>query len=138
MPDPSPDGTLPPLSHRPAITIPADLQAQLRHFLKAIATASSSSSSSIPDKRKRDELQASVLARALRDVMAGYATTAAEDELLLHAGPGVVGGRRRMAVLVRVGEKRLLAEVLAALAGEDGLEDGRDVGAAAKRVKRSG
>lgn len=62
----------------------------------------------IRDKRKRDEVRQAVLAGTILAVESRYPTTIAEDELLLQQTH--LGKRRRMAIQVRIGEKRLLEE----------------------------
>lgn len=72
----------------------------------------------MPDKRKRDEISAAVVASVLESLAAQYPTTIAQDEALLHGGG--LDERTRMAVLVRIGEKRLIQETLGVVGGSDG------------------
>lgn len=128
----NPDGTF---AAGPAAVqdMPEDLQHQLKALFKALRGLDGGP---VLDKRKRDEAQRAVVAEALRAVEARYATTAAEDELLLaqHAGGGL-DARQRMAVQVRLGEKRLLHEARALLGQASG-GDGQDKSGPQKRAKR--
>ncbi|TQV94708.1 SET domain-containing protein RMS1 [Cordyceps javanica] len=97
--------------------LPGDLEEQLRDFLRAVRAVDAAL---VPDKRKRDELQAAITAQALAALEAQYPTTLAQDEQALaaaaaDASPGLAGDRERMALVVRVGEKRLLREARAFL-----------------------
>ncbi|RCI11515.1 hypothetical protein L249_7719 [Ophiocordyceps polyrhachis-furcata BCC 54312] len=95
--EPKSDGTL----DGPASVseLPADLLHQLDALLKAAPKS---------DKRGRDEAQTAILARVLTAIESGYPTSIAEDELLLQRDG--LEARRRMAVLVRLGEKRVIDE----------------------------
>lgn len=87
--------------------VSAELEEQLKAVLKAIKKVRGDL---IPDKRKRDEVYQHVVAAALQKLLAQYPTTAEEDEALLASGN--LTSRQRMAVEVRLGEKRLLKEAL--------------------------
>ncbi|WQF79126.1 Putative SET domain, rubisco LSMT, substrate-binding domain, SET domain superfamily [Colletotrichum destructivum] len=87
--------------------VSAELEEQLKAVLKAIKKVRGDL---IPDKRKRDEVYQHVVAAALQKLLAQYPTTAEEDETLLASGN--LTSRQRMAVEVRLGEKRLLKEAL--------------------------
>lgn len=131
--EPNPDGTLAGparLEH-----MPADLQDQLKALLKALPKTDGGVA---PDKRRRQEAQQVILARAMDALEARYATTAAANELLL--GRERLSRRSEMAVRVRLGEKRLLGEAKALLAGSAAeaaaAADGRT--APSKRARRGG
>ena len=95
--------------------MPEDLQQQLKAVLKAVKKAQPAA---IPDKRKRDEIHQAILVKTLERLVSRYPTSAAEDELLLRGQN--LSSRARMAIEVRLGEKKLLQEALAAsLADED-------------------
>jgi SET domain-containing protein 6 len=83
----------------------------------------------IPEKRKRDEIYTTLVGKALATKLAQYPTSVEEDEkLLLNEG---IGKRRRMAIEVRLGEKRLLQEALALV------KDGEGEERAGKKAKRN-
>lgn len=68
------------------------------------------SASVIPDKRKREEIHRTVLPLILSARLAEYETSLSQDmDLLAHTE---TTGRRRMAIEVRAGEKKLLHEAL--------------------------
>ncbi|KAM0549818.1 hypothetical protein ACHAPJ_009257 [Fusarium lateritium] len=94
-------------------SMPEDLQEQLKTFLKGVKKAHPNA---IPDKRKRDEIHQTVLAKSLEALASRYSTTSSEDELLLK-DPGL-HQRVRMAVAVRLGEKKLLQEAIDASSGD--------------------
>lgn len=118
--------------------LPADLEEQIATFLKSVRKVSPES---IPDKRKRDEIALAVMHRVFELRLAEYATSESEDLALLRENR--VAGRERMAVVVRMGEKRLLAEAVGLAAaqinqingGADG--DGETSGPSTKRQKRT-
>lgn len=95
--------------------LPADLTEQLKQFLKAAKDIKPE----LGEKRKREETQLAIVATVLEKLQGQYATTIEEDEKLLET----VQGRERMAVVVRVGEKKLLREARAFLAGKMGEAD---------------
>lgn len=94
--------------------IPEDLQEQLKAFLKCIKKTQPDA---IPDKRKRDQIHQAVLAATLQRLAARYPTGITEDEMQLREGQD--GDRARMAIEVRLGEKRLLREAIDAFSSED-------------------
>ncbi|KAJ6440077.1 SET domain protein [Purpureocillium lavendulum] len=112
--------------------MPADLQDQLKKFLKALKKLDDSL---VPDKRKRDEVLQAILAKAILDIESRYPTTMADDELFLQHENTTP--RRRMAALVRLGEKRLLHEAKELLS-RTSTETGQDDAAPAKRARRAG
>ncbi|KAK7955130.1 Ribosomal lysine N-methyltransferase 4 [Apiospora saccharicola] len=87
--------------------LPADLEEQIATFLKAVRKVSPES---IPDKRKRDEISASVIHQALQLRLSEYPTSEAEDQALLQ-DPNFTD-RQKMAIVVRLGEKKLLGEAI--------------------------
>ncbi|KAG6006950.1 hypothetical protein E4U21_006569 [Claviceps maximensis] len=130
--EPNPDGTY---SSPAAVDgMPEDLQAQLKAVVKAIQKQNATL---IPDKRKRDDVLLSVMVGALRSVASHYPTTVAEDEDLLRR-PSSLARRHRMAITVRLGEKRLIEEAFAYFSGTATQDDEMDVDvSASKRSKRT-
>ena len=122
-PDPSADGTFPadPVSFT---SPPPDLEEQLKSFLKAVKKIQPDS---VEDKRKRDGVMQSALVKCLGILEGAYATSLEKDGALL----GRAQGRNWMAIVVRMGEKRLILEAKEVL-GLEG-EEGR-----AKRAKVDG
>ncbi|KAK7419711.1 N-lysine methyltransferase setd6 [Neonectria magnoliae] len=115
--------------------MPEDLQQQLKAFLKGVKKAQPDA---IPDKRKRDEIQQAVQAKTLQALVSRYQTSIFEDELLLKTND--LNRRARMAIEVRLGEKKLLREAITTLSTDNDVEmtvDEEESGPA-KRVKRSG
>ena len=112
--------------------LPADLKDQLKGFVKLLQRMDPSL---VPDKRKRDNALDSVIYAALRSVSSQYSTTIADDEHLLEQSD--LSRRQRMAIRVRLGEKKLLQEVFAFVhgSGTQGVTDGDS--SATKRVKQS-
>lgn len=127
--EPNPDGTF----ANPAkfSEVPEDLREQLKSMLKAIRKVDPSC---VVDKRKRDEIQHTVLIKALDALMSQYPTTIIEDELILSGSNPTE--RRKAAVIVRLGEKRLLQEARAFLSGiaSDAILD--DASAPNKKARR--
>jgi SET domain-containing protein 6 len=108
-------------------SLPHDLEEQVKTLLKAVKKVDSGVFS---DKRKRDDLIVSVLRATLESRLAQYMTTISADEGLLASS--TVESRQRMAIHVRLGEKRLLEEALVVLsAGKV-----EDEGLSAKKAKR--
>jgi len=68
------------------------------------------------DKRKREEVSSNVIRKALTARLAQYPTTAEQDELILRQD---ISKRQRMAVEVRLGEKKLLQEALDLVQGNE-------------------
>jgi hypothetical protein len=115
-------------------SMPEDLQEQLKVVLKEVKK---SQPQIIPDKRKRDEIHHAILVKTLERLISQYPTSAIEDALLLKNEEQ--GSRTRMAIEVRLGEKRLLQEALRAITADEDTEmtmDGDD--APQKRTKLSG
>ncbi|KAJ4158123.1 uncharacterized protein LMH87_008663 [Akanthomyces muscarius] len=110
-PEVTPEGTFPASPAARFAALPGDLEEQLKEFLKAVRAVDASL---IPDKRKRDELQAAIMVRVLAALEAQYPTTLAQDEQIL-ASDAPLGDRERMALAVRLGEKRLIREAQAFL-----------------------
>ncbi|KAL6703072.1 Ribosomal lysine N-methyltransferase 4 [Coniothyrium glycines] len=94
--------------------IPAELNEQLKLVLKALKKVKPEIAS---DKRKRDEVHTSVIAKALATKLSQYPTTAEEDDALLKKGG--LSRRHRMAVEVRFGEKVLIGEAIASLVDDE-------------------
>lgn len=123
--EPNADGTF--ASAASVDDMPEDLKAQLKAVLKALRNQHGTL---IPTKRRRNDVLKSAVVGALRSVASRYSTTADEDEeLLKHAD---LDRRHRMAVVVRLGEKRLIQEACARFS-EDAAQDAQD---AHKRTKR--
>ncbi|KND92016.1 Ribosomal lysine N-methyltransferase 4, partial [Tolypocladium ophioglossoides CBS 100239] len=95
--------------------IPADLHEQLKTFLKTLQKIEGGL---IPDKRKRDDLQQAILADSILAIELQYTTSVSADHQILQQN---LSRRHRMAVQVRLGEKRLLEEAKACLSvsGDD-------------------
>ncbi|KAM0283719.1 hypothetical protein ACHAQH_002308 [Verticillium albo-atrum] len=104
--EPGPDGRF--TSPATLRDISPELVEQLKDFLKAVKKLDSER---IPDKRKRDEICDAVIAKVLEARFAQYPTSVETDEALLAQAD--LAPRRRMAVVVRLGEKRLLLEAVA-------------------------
>ncbi|KAG7115760.1 Ribosomal lysine N-methyltransferase 4 like protein [Verticillium longisporum] len=104
--EPGPDGRF----SGPAVLreVSPELVEQLKEFLKAVKKLDSER---IPDKRKRDEICDAVIAEVLKVRLAQYPTSIETDEKLLAEAD--LPARRRMAVVVRLGEKKLLLEAIA-------------------------
>ncbi|KAG6300529.1 hypothetical protein E4U45_003840 [Claviceps purpurea] len=129
--EPNPDGTFPATA--PVIDgMPEDMQAQLKAVIKVLQKMDGNL---IPDKRKRDGVLQSVMAEALRAVASRYTSTVAEDEELLRRGD--LSSRHRMAIVVRLGEKRLIEEAFAQFSGMAAGDETCGDDSAAKRTKRS-
>ncbi|KAM0421535.1 hypothetical protein ACHAPT_010709 [Fusarium lateritium] len=114
-------------------SMPEDLQQQLKTFLKGLKKAQPEA---IPDKRKRDEIHHAVLAKTLQALVSRYPTSASEDRILLQRQD--LSQRTRMAVEVRLGEKKLLQEAIASTSSVDVEMTVDDESGPAKRAKRSG
>jgi UV DNA damage endonuclease len=125
--EPNPDGSFP----GPAAMdgMPVDLKEQLKATIKLLQKTDGSL---VSDKRKRDDMLHSTMATTLRCIASQYPTTIAEDERLL--AQSNLGRRQRMAIRVRLGEKRLLQEAYDYFSGKAGQEAPE---ASNKRAKRS-
>lgn len=111
--------------------MPEDLQEQLKAILKAVKKAQPEA---IPDKRKRDEIHQTALVRTVEHIASQYPTGIIEDEVLLKNAN--LTKRARMAVEVRLGEKRLLREALEKMTEGEDVEMVDAEGAAQKRAKK--
>ncbi|EGX94239.1 SET domain-containing protein RMS1 [Cordyceps militaris CM01] len=129
-PEVTAEGLFPDAAPAQFTGLPGDLQEQLTEFLRAVRAVDPAL---VPDKRKREELQAAIAARALAALEAQYPTTLAQDEQLL--ATAAMGDRERMALIVRVGEKRLLREARAFLESSGPLQ--QQHGGASSTVKRA-
>ncbi|CAN9443366.1 unnamed protein product [Alternaria alternata] len=89
-----------------------DSEGQLTAVLKALKK---SNPGLIAEKRKREDIFNAVVTKALAAKLALYPTSINDDERLLKVGS--LEKRHRMAIEVRLGEKRLLHEALALLQG---------------------
>ncbi|PKK51727.1 hypothetical protein CI102_4258 [Trichoderma harzianum] len=127
--EPNPDGTF--TGSARFSEIPEDLREQLKLLLKAIRKADPSS---VVDKRKRDEIQHSVLFKALDALESQYPTTVLDDERIL-SGSGI-SERHRAAVTVRLGEKRLIQEAKLYLSGITSDATPEETPASNKRARR--
>jgi SET domain-containing protein 6 len=107
-----------------------ELKEQIKGFLKV---AKSVNASLIPEKRKRDILCDTVIVEALEEKLAQYPTTVLEDVALLKKAD--LSKRYRMAIEVRLGEKRLLQEAIALVRGTGGEQSEEDEDRTAKRIK---
>ncbi|KAM6518800.1 N-lysine methyltransferase setd6 [Fusarium solani] len=114
-------------------SMPEDLQQQLKTFLKGVKKAQPEA---IPDKRKRDEIHHAVLAKTLQALASKYPTSTSEDQILLQGQD--LSQRARMAIEVRLGEKKLLQEAIASTSSVDVEMTVDDESGPAKRAKRSG
>lgn len=107
------------------------MEEQIKQVLKAVKKVDPAS---LPDKRKRDEALSSIVSDALKERLTQYSTSVSEDESLI-ASPEV-RGRLRMAVEVRLGEKKLLQEALDHLASLEQEQNGHvNGGHASKRAR---
>lgn len=114
--------------------MPEDLKGQLKAVVKALQNLDGTLFP--PSKRRRNDVIKSVVVGALRSVASRYSTTAGEDEELLSNAN--LDHRHRMAVVVRLGEKRLIEEACARFSGE-AARDAPDADLSeTKRTKRAG
>lgn len=111
--------------------ISSELEDQMKAFLKAVKKLGPEM---IPDKRKRDEIAASVIEKVLAVRMSQYPTTLLEDQALLSSSD--LPPRKRMAIEVRVGEKLLLQEAIAFVSGAASAAPEDDGQRAAKKARR--
>ncbi|XP_014552734.1 hypothetical protein COCVIDRAFT_41116 [Bipolaris victoriae FI3] len=125
--EPSSYGTLtqPPVLRE----VSSELEEQTKTFLRALKK--------LDPKRKRSEaIYDTVLEKALMTRLRQYPTSAEQDESLLSKES--LGKRHRMAVEVRLGEKRLLQEALALVqAGKNTVREHEEEGRAGKKAKRA-
>lgn len=126
--EPNSDGTF--AGPASVAQIPADLQEQLKTFLKSLQKIDAGL---IPDKRKRDDLQLAILTDSILAIEVRYSSSISADHQFLQQD---LSPRHRMAVQVRLGEKRLLEEAKVCLAvAADYASD--DPSAPSKRTKRT-
>lgn len=112
--------------------MPAELLQQLGSLLKALGKTNEGP---YQEKRKRNETLMSILADSVSVIETRYATTAAEDEALLQTKDLTL--RHRMAIQVRLGEKRLLSEARAFLLARGAGPDGESCeGESRKKMKQ--
>ena len=112
--------------------ISGELQDQLKGFLKAIKKAVPEA---IPEKRKRDDVSNTVLARAIASLQSQYGTSMAEDMRTLERSD--LTGRQRMAVKVRLGEKKLLDEASTLLQSKANHDNSEGISDNNKRMRNS-
>ncbi|KAK2616949.1 Ribosomal lysine N-methyltransferase 4 [Conoideocrella luteorostrata] len=112
--------------------MPLDLKEQLK---TVIMTLQKLDGTLIPDKRKRDDVLSSTMTGALRSISSQYGTTVAEDEQLLKQDG--LPHRQRMAIRVRLGEKRLIQEAFEAFSGKAAQDMPDAVTSTTKRVRRT-
>jgi SET domain-containing protein 6 len=107
-----------------------ELEEQIRVFFEVIKKVDANL---VPNKRERDEVCNTAIAEALKTRLAQYSTTVREDRALLRREN--LGKRYRMAIEVRLGEKRLLQEAIALVGatGEEQSEESEE--RTAKRIK---
>ncbi|KAK1537563.1 SET domain-containing protein [Colletotrichum paranaense] len=113
--------------------VSAELEEQLKGILKLLKKMNADL---IPDKRKRDEIYQHVVVSTLQKLLAQYPTTAEQDEALLASGS--LTTRQKMAVEVRLGEKRLLKEALQVVGTSGSVEEAtgeEEADRASKRVR---
>lgn len=129
--EPSPQGTF--TGQAELTEIPRNLQEQLKLFLKAVGQLQPGT---LSDKRKRDEIQSLVIASALRAINRRYPTTVADDESLLARAD--LPKRARMAIQVRLGEKKLLRTAQNLLSGVGTIETLSDDDQVPRKIRRLG
>lgn len=103
--EPNWDGTL--VAPVRSDTLLSELDEAVTTMLKSFRKVSASV---IPDKRKREEIHKTVLPLIISARLAEYPTSLTQDTEML--ANSETTGRRRMAVEVRAGEKKLLQEAL--------------------------
>lgn len=109
---PDSDGLLKALPTQPRI--PSDMEEQINLFLKSINKIDSSTSL---DRPKRKAAIHAIASKVFEAKLAQYQTTVEEDAQLLLSNPSMPL-RKRMAIAVRMGEKKLLQEALQAMESE--------------------
>ncbi|KAK2069102.1 hypothetical protein P8C59_003709 [Phyllachora maydis] len=88
--------------------LPEGLWAQFTDLLKAVKKVRPAAVEALPGKKEREAAYFDTVAGALRACEAQYPTSLEEDQELLAGGD--VDRRQRMAIWVRLGEKKLLRE----------------------------
>jgi len=109
--------------------LPPELEEQIKIVLKAVKKWKAKPGM---DKRKRDEVYSAVVKRALAARLSQYPTSIDEDEVILERKD--LGKRQRMAVEVRIGEKRLLLDAGLVQCYGKGIEEDQE--RPEKKVKR--
>lgn len=110
--------------------VPPELYQQIRGVLKYLKKEKPEL---IPSTTRLNEIVSITLAKALETKLTQYPTSLEADELLLQQDS--LSKRHRMAVEVRLGEKRLLQEVKAAVLGNHEHHGKEDCERSAKRQK---
>jgi SET domain-containing protein 6 len=107
--------------------LPPELDEQVKAFMRI-------SKKREPKRKRSDTIYNVVVEKALKARLAQYPTSADQDEQLLQKDD--LSKRHRMAIEVRLGEKRLLQEALALVqAGEDTTH--KDEGRAGKKARHA-
>lgn len=112
-PELTPEGTFAAEGSQNTAEVPEDLVEQLKFLLK---TAKMQNPGLLEDKRKRDDALKQILRVVVHAIASQYPTSTMEDQRLL--GENKVQGREKMAVVVRLGEKKILEEVAVSLEDE--------------------
>ena len=86
--------------------LPEELGERVKTYLKALKKGNSSLGDALADKAVRKEVYLQAVGQALKEREAQYPTALEADEGLITSGTPT--GRQEMALMVRVGEKRLL------------------------------
>jgi SET domain-containing protein 6 len=111
--------------------ISEELDEQLRNVIKAF---NKSNTSVLTDKRKRNDICNVAISQALTAKLEQYPTSIEEDEALLKKGG--LSSRLEMAVVVRLGEKKLLWEAATLMQGVINTEEESDGKQASKRARK--
>jgi SET domain-containing protein 6 len=112
--------------------ISPELDEQLRAFLKALKK---SKSEAFAGKRRREDICNVAITQALTAKLGTYPTSVKEDEALLKNEN--LSRRHRMAIEVRLGEKRLLQEAIVLMQGNTNEKQETDSKPATKRARVS-
>jgi SET domain-containing protein 6 len=110
--------------------ISQELDEQLRILLKTVKKLNPEA---FVDKRKRDEICNAAVSAALAAKLRQYTTSLQDDEALLQKDD--LTRRHKMALQVRVGEKKLLQEAIALMQGDAGAAQECDGERAKKKAK---
>ncbi|CAN8096218.1 unnamed protein product [Discula destructiva] len=109
--DPDSEGRVAPVTG-PA-DVPEDLTAQIKALLARLKTAHPSS---VPNKVARDRVIYGAVGRAVTARAGEYGTTLDEDEAAMEGAAADWSERKKMAMAVRMGEKKVLREVAQSVA----------------------
>lgn len=109
--------------------VSSELEEQTKAFLKALNKRD-------PKRKRGTVIYDTVLEKALRTRLGQYPTSAEQDESLISKQD--LSKRHRMAVQVRLGEKRLLQEALDLVrAGKNTVREDEEEARAEKKAKRA-